>query len=743
MTSAEHSNNLAARMGRWSASHWKTAVFGWLAFVVVALLVGNVVGTNMLSEADSLGGESGRAERTLARAGFEEPANEVVLIQSSRVTTKAPEFRQTITDVVGRIRAMPQVENVRSPLAAEAEGQISADGRSALVQFDMKGDADSAKDRVQPVLDAVASLQRAHPEFVIGQVGGASFNHTAGKTLQEDFVRAELLAIPATLIVMLIAFGALVAAGLPVLLGFSAVLGALGISALVSHVFAASDATQSVILLVGLAVGVDYALFYLKREREERAAGWEAHTALLRTAATSGEAVLISGATVIIAVAGMLLGGDKSFQSISIGAIAVVAVAILGSLSVLPALMWKLGDKVEKGRIPLLRRLRRSEGSESRFWGAVLDRTLRRPALSAALAGGLLVVLSIPVLDLDTKFLSGSDLPRSIPIVRTYDRIQEAFPGTTTPAVVVVKARDVNATRVQQAIQQLRQRAVATGVMTEPVDIAVNPSHTIARVAIPIATADSRTKTAYAALGTLRNELIPNTIERVPGASADVTGETAGNKDFNSLMKTRMPIVFAFVLGLAFLLLLATFRSIVIPIKAIVLNLLSVGASLGVLVLVFQHTWAEGLLDFKSNGGVASWLPLFLFVLLFGLSMDYHVFILTRVKELVDRGVPTEEAVSRAIRRTAGTVTSAALVMVAVFTIFATLRQLDLKQMGFGLAVAILLDATIIRGVLLPASMKLLGDWNWYLPRWLEWIPDLAPESEGKSTPERGAVLSR
>jgi RND superfamily putative drug exporter len=723
MSRLDPSENLAARMGRWSARHWKTAVFGWLAFVVVAFSLGQVAGTVLLADSDAVGGESGRAEAALARAGFEEPANELVLVQSESSTIADPAFRSALADVVERVRAFPQVENVRSPLDAGRDAQISGDGRSAFVQLDLKGDAESAKDRVQPVLDVVAAAQLEHPELVIGEVGGASFQHVAVKTLEEDFVRAELLALPATLIVMVVAFGALVAAGLPVLLGMSAVIGAFGLSALVSHVVPASSATQSVILLVGLAVGVDYALFYLKREREERAAGRGPREALLRTAATSGQAVLISGATVMIAVAGMLFAGHKEFQSIGVGTMIVVAVAIVGSLSVLPALMSKLGDRVEKGRVPFVGRRSSSEGAESRFWGAVLDRVLRRPLLSAALATALLVALALPALRLETKLLSGSDLPLSIPIVQTYERLQEAFPGTTTPAVVVVEAENVEATAVRRGIARLRRDAVATGVMSEPVDVAVNPSRTIARVVIPIATDDSRSPAAYAALATLRGNIVPSTIGRVPGTSVNVTGETAANKDFNALLKSRLPLIFSFVLGLAFVLMLVTFRSIVVPLKAITLNLLSVGASYGVLVLVFQSSWAEGLLGFRSNGGVASWLPLFLFVLLFGLSMDYHVFVLSRVRELVNQGVPTDDAVSRAVRQTAGTVTSAALVMVAVFTIFATLRQLDLKQMGFGLAVAILIDATIIRGVLLPASMKLLGDWNWYLPRWLQWMP--------------------
>ncbi len=498
---------------------------------------------------------------------------------------------------------------------------------------------------------------------------------------------------------------------------------AIGVSALLSHVVPAADATQSVILLVGMAVGVDYSLFYLKREREERANGLDAHAALLRTAATSGQAVLISGATVLVAVAGMLLSGDPGFRSLGIGMMVVVACAIVGSLTVLPALMHKLGDRVERGRIPLLGRLRGETGGESRLWGTVLDAVLKRPAVWALLSGGLLIALTVPAFFLQTKFLSIDDLPRSIPIVKTVVALNRTFPGTTVPAVVVVQATSVRTPAVRQGIAALRAAAVATGRATLPIQLAENASGTIARVTIPLKAADGRSKAANAALATLRTNVIPRTIGAVPGVTVGVTGETAGNQDFNKLLSVRLPIVFAFVLGLAFLLLLVTFRSLVIPLKSIVLNLLSVGASYGILVLVFQHHWAQGVLGFRSNGGIASWIPLFLFVLLFGLSMDYHVFILSRVRELVAGGSSTKEAVSRGVRQTAGTVTAAAIVMVAVFSIFATLSQLDLKQAGFGLAVAILIDATIIRGVLLPATMTLLGDWNWYLPRWLEWIP--------------------
>ncbi len=737
--------NLAGRAGRWSAAHWKTAFFGWLVFVFVAVFIGMTVGTNKLLDSNAGDGESGRAQKILGSGDFKQPASESVLIQNSKLFPIGDRaFRSTIEDVVSRLSKVPEVTHIVSPLAPAvvSQGQISKDQHSVLVRFDIKGKAEDAHKHVQGALDATATAQRAHPGFVVEEFGDASAQKALDKTLGSDFKRAEKLALPATLIILLFAFGSLVAATVPVLLAFSGVLAAIGLSALVSQAVAASSATQSVILLVGLAVGVDYSLFYLKREREERARGMNPHTALLHTASTSGQAVLISGATVFVAVAGMLVAGDPTFRSISLGTMIVVAVAIIGSLSVLPALMHRLGDNIERGQIPFLHREASAGGS--RAWSAILRPVLRHPTLSAVLSAGFLVALAIPAFSLSTKFPSITDLPPSIPIVKTFDRVEKAFPGSPVPMVIAVKGSDLNTVQMQQAVLDLRDRALATGKMTLPMDINLNPSHTIERITMPIASTNSRSPTAYAALREMRKQIIPATIGTVPGVEVAVGGETAGNRDFNDLMRTHLPLVFAFVLGLAFVLLLMTFRSIVIPIKAIVLNLLSVGAAYGILVLVFQNTWAEGILSFRSNGGVASWLPLFLFVLLFGLSMDYHVFIVSRIKELVDGGMDTEEAVERGIVSTAGTVTSAAIVMVAVFGIFASLSQIDIKQMGFGLAVAILIDATIVRAVLLPATMKLLGQWNWYLPSWLEWVPNLSAEprvsDEGEVRRARPAV---
>jgi RND superfamily putative drug exporter len=428
-------------------------------------------------------------------------------------------------------------------------------------------------------------------------------------------------------------------------------------------------------------------------------------------------------------MAGMFLAGNAVFESFAVGTILVVAVAILGSLTVLPAMLSWLGQKgwTEKGRVPYVAKLRHRTKGESRVWGAIIDRVLRRPVLSIALAGGLMVALAIPALRMHTINPGVAGLPRSLPVIQTYDRLQAAFPGGAEPAVVAVEAADIDAAPVRRGIAALERKAAQTEGLGQPITVTPNPGHTLATVEIPLA-GDGTDKVSEAALARLRGDVIPATIGRVDGVQANVTGMTAGSKDFNDTMRSHLPLVFGFVLGLTFLLLLVTFRSLVIPIKAIVLNLLSVGASYGILTLVFQDGHGEKLLGFHSIGGITSWLPLFLFVILFGLSMDYHVFILSRIREAVTGGMSTDRAVAYGIKQTAGVVTSAAIVMVAVFSIFATLSSLEFKQMGVGLAAAILIDATIVRAVLLPATMKLLGDWNWYLPSRLSWLPSLRHE---------------
>ena len=708
--------NFAARAGRWSARHRKAAVLGWIAFVLIAFAVGNVaVGTS--TSGDEHGpGESGRAERILDRA-FPDHARESVLVSSRSATTADLAFRAAVADVVQRMRGNPQVVTVDKP-------QIAPDRHAALVTMELRDDVDGTE--VKPLLAATAAAQRAHPDLRIEQFGDASAEEAISQMFADDFKKAELLSVPITLAILVVAFGAFVAAGIPLLLALSSVMATLGLVALGSHVVPVEDSVGSVVLLIGLAVGVDYSLFYLRREREERAAGRSEQAALEAAAATSGRAVLISGLTVMIAMAGMFIAGATTFTAMAMGAILVVGVSLVASLTVLPALLSKLGDRVERGRIPFL--MRRRSGSASRAWSAAIDAVLRRPLASLLVSAGLLVALSLPVLGMQTALPGTDTLPRSLPIMQTYDRIQAAFPGKEIAATVVVESDTLGTPAGQAALAGLRRDALASGAVNDPISVDVSKDGRVAAIDLPI-DGDGADAISRRALDVIRGELTPAVRDRLPAdATVAVTGMTAETADFNALMGDRLPWVFAFVLSLAFALLLVTFRSLVIAAKAIVLNLLSVGAAYGLLVLVFQHGWGASLLGFSSTGAITSWLPLFLFVVLFGLSMDYHVFILSRVREAYDRGMSTNDAIRHGLKTTAGTVTSAAIIMVAVFGVFATLSAIEFKQLGVGLAAAILIDATIVRAVLLPAAMTLLGERNWYLPRWLGWLPRVAGE---------------
>jgi uncharacterized membrane protein YdfJ with MMPL/SSD domain len=726
-------------MAVWSGRHRKKAIWGWLAFVLVVFMAGNMVGTTQISDVDQFSGESHRAEVALDRAGLR-PVKEVVFIQSDKLTLKDPAFRAAVQDVTGRLSRLQYVENVKSPLTGASA--VSADGRATLVDFEIAGDSTQANERVDSSLAAVAAAQASHPALDIRQFGGASANKAVNQVIGDDLKKAGELSLPVTLIILILTFGTLVAAGLPLLIGITAVLAALGLVALPSALLPVDANLPAVILMIGLAVGVDYSLFYLRREREERAAGRSERSALETAAATSGRAVLISGVTVIVAMAGMFISGDKSFISFAEGAIVVVAIAVFASMTVLPAMLSWLGDRVEKGRVPLLGRRRRPAG-QSHFWAALTSRVMRRPGVSILLAGGLLVALAIPALQMKIVTSGVDQLPQDLPIIVTYDKVKAVFPTEGVVATVVVEADDVRSGPVAAGITALRAKVKGSNAFLPGTEVIYSKDGAVAQINVPTPGSGNDAPSTHAR-SVLRDEIIPTTVGRTEGASVNVSGDAASSEDFASQLKSRLPLIFAFVFGLAFLLMLVTFRSIVIPIKAIVLNLLSVGAAYGVLVVVFQHGNGESLLGFTSIGGVTNWLPLFLFVVLFGLSMDYHVFILSRVRELYDRGMSTDEAVKQGISTTAGTVTSAAAVMVGVFAVFITLSFLDFKELGLGLAAAVLIDATIIRGVLLPASMKLLGDWNWYLPRWLEWLPrvgaerDAAPLFPAPEEPEPG-----
>ncbi|MGW0655560.1 MMPL family transporter, partial [Streptomyces umbrinus] len=732
---------IAARAGGWSARHRWAAVGIWVLFVVLAMGLGSAAGTVELKDSDQLSGETGRAAAIAEEAGIDEPAGETVLVQGRDAGVKATstEFRAAVDAVMKAVEGTGKVTNVTSPYDTDT---ISKDGRSALVQFDMRGEAETAGERVEPVLKAVEGVQKDHGSVLIEEIGGASMNKTFDDAFGNDFKQAEYSAVPVALGILLVAFGALVAALVPVLLAITAIVATMGLMMLVSHIQPMDDTSSSVMLLVGLAVGVDYCLFYLRREREERAAGRDPETALQIAAATSGRAIIVSGVTVCVAMAGMLFTGIATFKAMGLASLMVVAVAMVGSVTVLPAVLSLLGTRVEKGRIPFLHpdKRRKSNGGSnngtsgngrsgdngSRFWTSVLRVVLAKPAISLVVAAGALLAIAAPALGMKTQNLTlDQEFGDSLPIVATYERVNEAFPGGSDPAEVVVKAADINSAEVKSAIADFREQAVSSGASRGPVEVTVHDSQNVAFVYVPLVGGSNLDK-AEKSLEIIRDEVRPATFGKVDGVEAPVTGQVAGSKDFNDQLVSAVAPVFAFVVVFAFLLMLLSFRSLTIAITSIVLNLLSVGAAYGILVAVFQHGWGASLVGAEGVGAIITWLPLFLFVILFGLSMDYHVFVVSRIREARMRGLTTRDAIQHGVVTTAGVITSAAVIMVAVFAIFGTLSMQSMKQMGVGLAAAVLIDATIIRGVLLPAVMALLGERNWYFPKWLNRLPDLS-----------------
>ncbi len=694
-------------IGRWSTRRPWLAIFIWLAFVVTAVFALSLTGSKQLQNGAVGQSAHGYALMANHRLGLND--HEYAYLHSDSLTAGAPSFHAAIETTAARMRAA----------LGHVDVIVARDRHSALVAGAINGSFSTAA-----LHRSVAAVHAAHPrvDAVLGTTGGGGAS--------SDLSRAERLSVPVTLFVLLIAFGALVASLVPVLLAATAVIAAFGLLGPISQLFPLDDSVKTVVLLIGMAVGVDYALFYVVRSREERRRGLSTHEALARTAATSGRTVLIAGTTVAIAMAGQFAIGSSIFNGIASGTIAVVLCAMAGSVTVLPALLQLLGPRIDRGRIRWLPQL--ATDGDSRFWGGLVARVLRRPVLAACLSGGLLIALAVPALGMHVAKPSSYALS-SAGQSALVSRVTSEFPATSSPAIVVASWPRRGQANVRQAVERLESRATAADIAHRPFPVAVSSDHRALALALPL-TGLGDNAASRRAVQLLRNRLIPETLGRIAGVQTAVTGDTAEDIDFSNQMTHGMPYVVGLVLLLAFGLLLVTFRSIVVPLKAIVLNLLSVGASYGVLVLVFQHRWADGLLGFHSNGAIISWLPLFLFVVLFGLSMDYHVFILSRVREGVDAGMSTETALRHGITRTAGVVSSAALVMVGVFSLFATSSSLDLKQAGIGLAVAVLLDATVVRGVLLPATMKLLGERNWYLPRGLAWLPRARSEASAGET---------
>lgn len=711
---------VTVRVARWSAEHPWRAMAMWVVFVAVCFVGGNAAGLNEGTGDDDIG-ETGRAHAIVTAGDFDHPATENILITARGGQLDLAAANAAAGDARARLGGLAEVASVEDPVPAE-------DGSALLIPITLTGDPDTAEDRVQPLLDATAAVQAEHPALRVEEVGGPSIGKSLNETIGKDFQRAETLSLPITLLILLIAFGALIAAGVPVLLAMSSVAAALGLSTLASHLMPATDTTSSVILLIGLAVGVDYSLFYIRREREERSRGLGHLDAVEIAAETSGHAVVVSGIAVIIAMAGLFLVNDAIFSSLAVGSILVVAVSVLGSLTVLPAVLAKLGRWVDRPRIPLLWRLTaRRTGADGqpltpRLWSTLLRPALRHPVPTLVVSVGALLALALPALDMKLSFPGPEDLPRTTAVMQAYDRLTAAYPSNGTTHIVAVRAPAGKADEIRAALDQLARRtqgdplfAPADGSHAQ-LEVSADGRVTVMEVATPYPT---RSDEARESLDRLRTDLVPATLGSVSGAEFAVGGDVAANVDYAVHVRQALPLVVGFVMLLTLVAMAVAFRSVVVALMSVGLNLLSASAAYGLVVLVFQGTWAESLLGFHSMDAIVTWLPLFLFVVLFGLSMDYHVFVVSRILEAVRNGMPTRAAVGHGISSSAGVVSSAAIVMVGVFSIFATLSTIDMKQLGVGLAAAILLDATIIRAVVLPSVMTLLGRANWWAPRFL------------------------
>lgn len=695
----------------------KTIVALWLFLIVVCVGAGSVAGTKSLTSTQSEVGQSRHADELIDKAGLRDPAVEDVLVTSSQAALT----RAAVQDATSRLAALPPVSAVRGPDQASV---LSKDGgRVALIQVTLRGDPSKASDHVGALLDTVAAVQRSHPGATLQESGAGSQNKAINDLIAHNLSHAEYLSLPITLFILFLAFGALVAASVPLLLGLTSVAAALGALGLVSQLAPSSNATSSVVVLIGLAVGVDYSLFYVRREREERRRGRSATAALEAAAASVGRAILVSGLIVMMALAGLLITGQGDFVSIGLGTIVVVLIAVIGSLTVLPAVLALLGDRVNRGRVPGYRRLMarraRREAAAGRRLGAFasLARWVAGNPVSALVAAAcVLATLAVPMFGMRTAGLSVADLPPHLPVAEADQAIEHYFPGAPQKADLVVTGTDLGSAGARSQLLTLGDRALNVTQGLGQVSLAVGPDGTVAKIGVPMP--EEAPGAAKATVHQLRSRVAP-LADRVPGSRgpALVTGDAASSVDYSNRMGTATPEVIALVLALGFLLLLLTFRAPVLAAAVMALNALSIGAAYGVLTAIFQHTWAEHLLAFHSSGHIIDWLPLFMFVVLFGLSMDYTVLILERIREARLSGLNPRDAATEGVAATAGTVTSAAIVMVAVFAVFASLQVINFKQLGVGLAAAVLLDATLVRGVALPALVTLLGERGWPIRR--------------------------
>jgi uncharacterized membrane protein YdfJ with MMPL/SSD domain len=723
----EPATTTTARVARWSAHHrWIILILTFL--VLAASVFASATLEVKLQDGEGDIGESGDAHAILAEKfprGSE--SGEQLLISHPNLSVTDPGYQAVAEALFADLLALPQIKSVSSVYETPGPGHVSADGHVLRTDVVIDREVELDEHRADAIIATTANALDANSDagYAISIVGGLTTNREVNSIVEEDLGQILILSLGLGLIILLLAFRAVIAALIPLALAVGAIAIANGLAAVISQSYALNESYAEMILLLGLAVGIDYSLFIVSRSRKERETGKDKYAAIVAANNTTGRAVFFAGVTVLVSLAGLTLTNHPIFVSLALGAMLVVFVTIIGSVTFLPAVLAVIGDGVNRLRVPFLDRV-----VGNGIWGAVTDRVMARPAIFASVTLIGLIALAIPAFSINLGFPAGSkSLHNAVTAKTALVLLEQHFTaGFTDPSLVVVSADDVTAPAVQDAVARFIARLeTEPELYFGPFEATPNPTGDTLLIRVPMS---GDIKVAAEGVAALREDILPTAFGST-GARALVGGFAASNVDFKAFVYSKAPIVFAFVLGIAFLLLLWMFRSIVIPIKSIILNLLSVAAAYGVLVMVFQWGWGISLLDSESSGVILAWLPLFLFAILFGLSMDYHMLLLNRVKEAYDLTGKNDESVAMGIRLTAGQITSAAAIMVGVFSAFALAREVGLQQFGVGLGVSVLIDATIIRSVLLPATMKLLGDWNWYLPSWLEWLPRVSmAESE-------------
>ena len=668
--------------------------------------------------------------------------NEVVIIQSVEFTVDDPAFQQVFDPIYAEVAALgPEIirqDTLLNYFQTGAEFLVSQDRHTMIMPFTMAGDIDDASDHIEEVA-SVVDRHKGDPSFKVLMVGQATVGLDFQEVAQEGLAKGEMFGVPIALLILVLVLGAVVAAVIPLIMAVVAIVLALGLASLTGQVFQLSFFVENMITMIGLAVGIDYSLFFISRFREERSKGLEKMDAIARAGDTANRTVVFSGITVVLGFIGLLLVPSNVFIGIGLAVIFVVVASVLAALTLLPAIVGLLGDGINKLSIPFAGKAQTNfdEPHSGDFWGALARAVMGKPVISLVLAGGLLITAGVFFFQISPGASGVGSFPDGIESKEGFQILEKEFSaGEFTPAEIVIEG-NISSPEVQAAIGRLTDRLAADGSFGQPRPLTISDDGEVALLQVPV-DGDAASQATIDSIKRLRSDYVEGAFQGV-AAKVYVTGDTALNIDFFNMANDAAYIVIPFVLAVSFLLLMIMFRSIVVPIKAIILNLLSVGATYGILVLVFQKGVMADFLGFQQAESIEAWIPIFLFAIIFGLSMDYHVFLLSRIRERFDETQHNTESVAFGIRSTGRLITGAALIMVAVFWGFAAGDLTALQQMGFGLGIAILLDATIVRMVLVPASMKLLGNWNWYLPKWLEWMPDLRVEARPDATSAAGA----